>query len=166
MKKGELTTMLPSSPVVEWTNRERMVRVKIVAIDPSFIPEYKTSGSVCCDLLANLPDGPLTLSPGDVEKVDCGFSIQLPPDHEALIRTRSGLACKGIVCAGGIIDSDFRGPVKVILTNTGQEPVLLKHKDRIAQMAVKPVWYFDFKPVDKLEETERGSGGFGSTGIC
>jgi len=175
MKKGTMNAVLPPSPVFyhDVGRDKRRVITKVVAEDPSFIPEYKTSGSACCDLLANLPDGPITLNPGDTEKVDCGIAIQLLPGYEALIRARSGLASKGIICTnateeeqgGGTIDDDYRLRMKVILSNVGKGPVTIEHKDRIAQMGIKPVWYFDFEATNQLDDNTDRKGGFGSTGV-
>ncbi len=99
--------------------------------------------------------------------MDVGFSIAVPPGFEAQIRPRSGFGAKGIIVpnAPGTIDSPFRGRMCVLLTNLGKEPRPINHMDRIAQMALAPVWYFDFEPVDTLNTTDRGEGGFGSTGI-
>ena len=150
----------------------KRIPVKIKADDPDFVPKYKSRGAACCDLVANLtePDATgnyvLTINPGMTVVVDCGFTMQLVPGYEAQVRSRSGLARRGLIVTNGVgtIDDDYRGRVTVILTNVGKEIIQIKHKDRIGQMALKPVWYFVWEDVDDLDPTERGSGGFGSTG--
>ena len=154
-----------------YTSRNH-VPAKIKADHSDFIPQYKTRGAACCDLLANItaPDvhgnHELTIIPGATVTVDCGFSMQLVPGYEAQVRSRSGMASRGLIVTNGIgtIDADYRGRLKVILTNVGKEVIVIRHKDRIAQMALKPVWYFVWEESDDLEDSERGSGGFGSTG--
>lgn len=148
------------------------VPVKIKAEDPRFIPMYKTKGAAAADLIANIEpneknERAIRLMPGHIEVVDCGFSMALPPGWEAQIRARSGLASRGVTMANGVgtIDDDYRGRVTAILQNNGREIVVIKHGDRIAQMLLKPVYYFQWAVVDQLDETERGEGGFGSTGL-
>ena len=158
-----------SQPIFSFMNR---VPVKIKADDADFVPKYKSRGAACCDLVANIkePDSignyVLTINPGMTVVVDCGFTMQLVPGYEAQVRSRSGLASRGLIVTNGIgtIDDDYRGRVTVILTNVGKEIIQIKHKERIAQMALKPVWYFVWQETDQLDLTERGSGGFGSTG--
>lgn len=142
------------------------IKTKIKAISKEFIPTYKTAGAACCDLKANLPNKEsLTIGPMETVKIDCGFSIELPPGFEAQIRQRSSLGSKGIIVpnAPGTIDSDYRDSLCVLLTNLNTYPVVIEHLQRIGQMALKPVWVFDFQEVDTLDITER-KGGFGSTG--
>ncbi len=144
------------------------VKVKIVADSAQFIPVYQTKGSVCCDLRANLPNGDaITIGVLETVKIDAGFKMELPPGYEAQIRARSSMGLKGIIIPNSpsSIDSDFRGKICVLLTNLSGEPFVVNHFDRIAQMAIKPVWYFDFIEADNLEITERNDGGFGSTGV-
>lgn len=133
---------------------------------------YKSRGAACADLIANIPaddrgERVIRLGPGHRETIDCGFSMALPPGWEAQIRPRSGMAQKGIQVtnAPGTIDDDYRGRLMVILNNTGREIVVIKHGDRFAQMALKPVFYFSWEVVNTLDETERGTDGFGSTGV-
>jgi len=147
------------------------VPVKIVA-DEGFMPQYQTGGSVCVDLAACLTtyhtgQKQVTLPHRSGAVIDAGFSMELPKGYRATITARSGLASKGLmVCnAPGIIDSDYRGRVKVSVINVGKEIIVIKHGDRIAQMAIEPVYLFDFECVPQLEPTERGEGGFGSTGV-
>jgi dUTP pyrophosphatase len=110
----------------------------------------------------------LTLLPGARALVPTGFSIALPPGYEAQVRPRSGLAIRcGVTClnAPGTIDADYRGEVQVVLANFGNEPFVIRRGDRIAQMVVAPLARASFDLVDELPPTERGKGGFGSTGV-
>ena len=154
----------------------------ILADDPCFIPQYKSEEAVCADLVANLtPSYDPTLPPSAqlptpehvvirhraVVNVDCGFSIALPKGYKAQVVLRSGLAKQGlVVCnAPGQIDTDYRGRIVVILCNVGHtNPVVIKHKERFAQIYIEPVHKFRFNPKTELSVTDRGTGGFGSTG--
>lgn len=169
MKKGSITPKVPEAQgnwYIQHIDKFR-IPTPIVADSPEFIPEYKTEGAVCCDLKANLPYGPLKIGSMETVKIDCGFSMQIRKGYEAQIRPRSGFGAKSIIIPNSpaSIDDDYRGRLMVLLTNLNSIPVEINHLDRIAQMALKPVWYFDFQSVDTLDNTERGSGGFGSTGI-
>ncbi|MCB4456058.1 dUTP diphosphatase [Leisingera sp. McT4-56] len=132
------------------------------------LPSYETAGAAGADLRANLPDrGCLVLQPGARNLVPTGLRIEIPAGYEVQIRPRSGLALKhGITLPNtpGTIDADYRGPLGVILMNAGQEPFQIAHGDRIAQMVVAPVLQARFEVADALSGTERGDGGFGSTG--
>jgi len=132
------------------------------------LPAYETADAAGMDLRAAVPDGePMTLKPGERAMVPTGLTIALPPRHEAQVRPRSGLAAKhGVTCLNtpGTIDADYRGEVKVILINLGQEPFVIKRGERIAQMVIAPVWQARFEETATLDETSRGEGGFGSTG--
>ncbi|KIC21901.1 dUTP diphosphatase [Leisingera sp. ANG-Vp] len=134
------------------------------------LPSYETSGAAGADIRANLPDrGMLTLAPGARALVPTGLRIEIPAGYEVQIRPRSGLALKhGITLPNtpGTIDSDYRGPLGVILLNAGLEPVAVNHGDRIAQMVVAPVLQAQFELADELSGTARGAGGFGSTGTA
>ena len=170
--KGTVTPLPLKTEASNYVSTARKQKTQIVADSPEFIPEYKTSGAACCDLKANIPpdeNGQRTLYIGHMEtvKVDVGFSIAVPPGYEAQIRARSGFAAKGMIVTNGIgtIDEDYRGKMCVLLTNLSGEPWPIHHLDRIAQMALKPVWHFGFEPVDTLDITERAEGGFGSTGV-
>lgn len=134
------------------------------------LPAYETEGAAGADLRANFPpetrDG-LTLEPGARALVPTGLRMEIPAGFEVQIRPRSGLALKqGISLPNtpGTIDSDYRGPLGVILINLGQEPVQIAHGDRIAQMVVAPVVQGRFELSETLSDTARGAGGFGSTG--
>ncbi len=132
------------------------------------LPSYETTGSAGMDVRAAVPeDTPLTLEPGARELVPTGITMAIPHGYEVQVRPRSGLAVKhGITCLNtpGTIDSDYRGEVKVILINLGTEPFVIQRGERIAQLIVAPVTQGLFEIVDDLDETARGTGGFGSTG--
>ena len=132
------------------------------------LPDYASAGAAGADLRANLPDrGAVELSPGARALVPTGLRLEIPEGFEVQIRPRSGLALKhGITLPNspGTIDSDYRGPLGVILMNAGTEPFILRHGERMAQMVVAPVVRARFEVVAELGGTERGEGGFGSTG--
>lgn len=132
------------------------------------LPAYETADAAGMDLRAAVPESePVTLKPGERAMVPTGLTIALPPRHEAQVRPRSGLAAKyGVTCLNspGTIDADYRGEVKVILINHGQEPFVIKRGERIAQMVIAPVTRADLVQVQTLDDTQRGAGGFGSTG--
>jgi dUTP pyrophosphatase len=132
------------------------------------LPAYETADAAGMDLRAAVDDGaPVTLAPGARAMVPTGLTIALPPGYEAQVRPRSGLAAKhGITCLNspGTVDADYRGEVKVILINLGSEPFVIKRGERIAQMIIAPVTRAELNLVDKLDDTKRGAGGFGSTG--
>jgi deoxyuridine 5'-triphosphate nucleotidohydrolase len=130
------------------------------------LPTYMSEHAAGADLCAAIREQ-LTLLPGARALVPTGFSIALPPGYEAQVRPRSGLAIRnGVTClnAPGTIDADYRGEVHVVLANLGNEPVMIRRGDRIAQIVVAPVSRADFEVVDELPPTVRGDGGFGSTG--
>ena len=130
------------------------------------LPHYATTGSAGLDLLAAV-EQEITLAPGQRMAVPTGIAIELPHGVEAQVRPRSGLALNhGITClnAPGTIDSDYRGEVKVILINHGEEDFTIRRGDRIAQLVIAPVVHAQWVEVDSLGETVRGEGGFGSTG--
>ena len=133
------------------------------------LPRYETPGSAGMDLRAALPeDAPVTLAPGQWQLIPTGLAIALPEGYEAQIRPRSGLAAKhAISCVNtpGTVDSDYRGEIRVNLINHGREPFTIQSGERIAQMIIAPVIQAVWDEVDSLDETERGSGGFGSTGV-
>ena len=131
------------------------------------LPSYETAGAAGADLRANLPDGDVTLAPGARALIQTGLRIEIPDGFEVQIRPRSGLALKhGITLPNspGTIDSDYRGPLGVIVMNAGDAPFTIAHGDRIAQMVVAPVVQASFDLVEDLTDTARGAGGFGSTG--
>ncbi len=133
------------------------------------LPAYATAASAGLDLMAAVPaDGPLVLKPGARAAVPTGLSLALPPGFEAQVRPRSGLALKfgvTVLNAPGTIDADYRGEILVLLINHGDAPVEISRGMRIAQMVVAPVTRIKLAEIGKLEETARGVGGFGSTGL-
>ena len=144
------------------------VCVKYKVLDPrAKAPAYATPGAAAADLCAVL-DAPLTLEPGQRAMVPTGLAIELPgPDCVALVYARSGLAIKqGVTLSNcvGVIDSDYRGEIKVGLVNLGAAPVTLAPGERVAQLCIAPVWQAAFAPAQELSDTDRGAGGFGSTG--
>jgi len=135
------------------------------------LPEYQTSGAAGADLRANLAGDDrregLTLAPGARLLVPTGLMLEIPPGFEAQLRPRSGLALKhGVTLANspGTIDSDYRGPLGVILVNLGTQAFQIGHGDRIAQIVIAPVLQARFEVAATLGSSGRGSGGFGSTG--
>lgn len=146
------------------------VSVRITRIDPSRtdipLPAYATEHSAGMDIRAAV-DAPLTLRAGSSVLVPTGFAIALPDGYEAQIRPRSGLALKhgiGILNSPGTIDADYRGEVRIILTNFGAEDFVIGRGERIAQMIVAPYTRARWEEVSALDETARGAGGFGHTG--
>lgn len=133
------------------------------------LPAYETAGAAGADLRANFPGrGMITLAPGARVLVPTGLRLAVPVGYEVQLRPRSGLALKhGITLPNspGTIDSDYRGPLGVIVMNAGTEAFEITHGMRIAQMVVAPVTQAQFALVETLDETARGAGGFGSTGI-
>ena len=132
------------------------------------LPAYQSAGAAGVDLAAAVEDGsPLTIAPGARAMVPTGLSIELPEGFEAQVRPRSGLAAKHgvtVLNSPGTIDADYRGEVKVILINLGEEPFTVARGDRIAQMVVQPVVRVTFEEADALSSSARGDGGFGSSG--
>ena len=132
------------------------------------LPAYQSAHAAGLDLLAAVPEGaPLSLSPGQRALVPTGLTIALPPGYEAQVRPRSGLASKHgvtVLNSPGTIDADYRGEIGVLLVNHGDGPFLIRRGDRIAQMVIAPVVQVELVSAAKLSATERGSGGFGSTG--
>ncbi|MEE4237018.1 MAG: dUTP diphosphatase [Anderseniella sp.] len=131
-------------------------------------PAYATADAAGMDIRAAVPaDVPVMLAPGERALIDTGFCMALPAGYEAQIRPRSGLAIKhGVTCLNtpGTIDADYRGEVKVILINLGHEPFTVSRGERIAQMVIAPVTRAAVAISSTLDDTARGSGGFGSTG--
>lgn len=130
------------------------------------LPSYQSEGAAGMDLHAAVT-GEVTLAPGAIAGVPCGFALAVPPGHEAQVRPRSGLAAKhgiSLVNTPGTIDPDYRGEVKVLLINHGKEPFVVTRGMRIAQLLVLPVPRVAWKEVAQLPPTARGAGGFGHTG--
>ena len=132
------------------------------------LPAYETAQAAGMDLRAAVPDDePLTLRPGSRFPVPTGLAFALPPGFEGQVRPRSGLAFKhGVTCLNtpGTVDADYRGEVKVILINLGEEDFVIRRGERIAQLVIAPVVQAVWSEVASLDDTARGAGGFGSTG--
>ena len=131
------------------------------------LPKYETSGSSGLDLSANIKTS-VKIEPGKTTIIPTGISVSIPKNFEIQIRPRSGLAAKNqisVLNTPGTIDADYRGEIKVILINLSKETFIVENGARIAQMVVCPVIKAKLKEVDSLENTSRGSGGFGSTGM-
>jgi dUTP pyrophosphatase len=131
------------------------------------LPAYATDGAAGADLCAAV-DAEMILEPGERAAVPTGLVLEIPVGYEGQVRPRSGLAIKTgltVVNAPGTVDSDYRGELKVLLVNLGSEPVTIKRGDRIAQLLVAPVTRASFSETAFLTASERGEGGFGSTGV-
>ncbi len=131
------------------------------------LPAYETLGAAGMDLRAAVGPGGVVLPPGGRALIPTGLAIALPQGFEAQVRPRSGLALKHGIAqpnSPGTVDSDYRGELKVILINHGQEPFNIAHGDRIAQLVIAPVTQAVWVETDRLDDTARGAGGFGSTG--
>ena len=143
------------------------MKIKIVNKSKHPLPEYATPGSAGMDLRANI-DAPITLAPGERKLIPTGIYIALPVGYEAQVRPRSGLALKygiGLANMLGTVDSDYRADVGVILINLGQEDFVVNDGERIAQMVITKHERAEWVVVYELDETERGEGGYGHTGI-
>lgn len=144
-----------------------VVRVRRLTQE-AVVPQYKSAEAAGMDLVACLPGGALTIGPGAIVKVPTGIAIAIEPGYEGQVRPRSGLASNhGVTLPNtpGTIDSDYRGEVLVPLINLGREPFVVEHGARIAQLVIAPVSRATITEVDELDETARGAGGFGSTGV-
>ena len=154
------------------TNADTRPALNIIRLphaDGVALPSYETAGAAGMDLRAAVPaDRPLVLPPMKRALVPTGLVFEIPEGYEAQVRPRSGLAFKnGITCLNtpGTIDSDYRGEVKVLLVNLGDEDFVIVRGARIAQMVIAPVTQVAVKEVTEASETARGAGGFGSTGV-
>ena len=142
------------------------IDIKCVASQGAVVPEYKTAGAAGADICALLSE-PVSINKGERAMIPTGLFFAIPHGYSFQVRPRSGLAAKNgvtVLNTPGTIDSDYRGEVKVILINLGSEDFEVKNGDRIVQIVVSPVTIGSFERVSELDETERGSGGFGSTG--
>ena len=132
------------------------------------LPAYQSAHAAGLDLLAAVPESaPTMLAPGKHALIPTALTIALPPGYEAQVRPRSGLAAKHgvtVLNAPGTVDADYRGEIGVLLINHGEAPFLIRRGERIAQMVIAPVTHAELVPVTSLSATDRGSGGFGSTG--
>ncbi|MDD5953590.1 MAG: dUTP diphosphatase [Firmicutes bacterium] len=141
------------------------IRVKKLN-EQAILPTYGSEEAACADLYACL-DAPLTVEPGATVWIPTGLAMEIPRGCAGLVYARSGMACKkGLAPANkvGVIDSDYRGPVTVVLHNHGSEAQTISHGERIAQLVITPVLTPVYEVCDALSETDRGQGGFGSTG--
>lgn len=143
------------------------MKIKIVNKSNNPLPQYSTAQSAGIDLRANL-DASIILKPFERILIPTGLFIELPIGYEAQVRPRSGLAIKNgitVLNTPGTIDADYRGEIKVILINLSQEPFTIQHGERIAQMVIAQHQTAEWIEVEELTQTERGNGGFGSSGI-
>ena len=144
-----------------------MIKIKVVNRGHQQLPAYATSLSAGMDLRANL-DAPITLHPMERRLIPTGLHIALPEGYEAQVRPRSGLALKHgltVLNTPGTIDADYRGEIGVVLINLSQEDFVINDGERIAQMVIAHHEQGDFVVVEELDETERGEGGYGHTGV-
>ncbi|MBL8764490.1 MAG: dUTP diphosphatase [Phycisphaerae bacterium] len=160
---------MPDQPHDPSTTASLSPLLRIKLLDPrAILPAYQTDGSAGMDLAACLPEGQsITLPPGERALIPCGYVLAIPHGYEGQVRPRSGLASKfGVTLPNtpGTIDSDYRGQAMVSLVNLGRETFTVTHAMRIAQLVIAPVTRARVAVVDSLEDTARGSGGFGSTG--
>ena len=144
-----------------------MVKILVKKSNPAIeLPSYKTNGASGMDLMAWV-DNPIILKPGTSCLVPTGISVAFPQEYEIQVRPRSGLAAKNnisVLNTPGTIDSDYRGEIKIILFNHGNEDFIINNKDRIAQMVLTPIIKMQLEETNELPDTNRGEGGFGSTG--
>lgn len=143
------------------------MKVKVINRSAYDLPQYETALAAGLDVRANITES-ITLGPLERTLVPTGLFIELPEGYEMQVRPRSGLAAKhglSLVNAPGTIDADYRGEIKVILVNLSNTPYELKPGERVAQLVVSQFTRIEWEPVEELGETERGAGGFGSTGV-
>lgn len=143
------------------------MKVKVINRSAYDLPQYETAQAAGLDVRANITES-ITLGPLERALVPTGLFIELPEGYEMQVRPRSGLAAKhglSLVNAPGTIDPDYRGEIKVILVNLSNTPYELKPGERVAQLVVSQFTRVEWEPVEALGETERGTGGFGSTGV-
>ncbi|MHC4765756.1 MAG: dUTP diphosphatase [Planctomycetota bacterium] len=144
-----------------------MVPLRFKRLSPhAVLPQYQSEQASGMDLHAALEE-PVMIEVGGIARIPCGFAVAVPDGHEAQIRPRSGLASNfglSVPNAPGTVDSDYRGEVIVALINHGPAPFVVEPKMRIAQMVVAPVAHCEVEEVEDLDDTDRGAGGFGSTG--
>ena len=143
------------------------VEIKFVSKDGVTVPAYKTDGAAGCDVCAYI-ESPVVIKKGKRALIPTGLFCAIPEGYEIQVRPRSGLAFKNgvtVLNTPGTIDSDYRGELCILLINLGDEDFTVNNGDRIAQLVIAPVTQGVFVPVEKLDETERGAGGFGSTGV-
>lgn len=143
------------------------MKIELKILNENCYPEYATPGSAGVDLKAASIIGAIEIYPGDQELIGTGVSVHIKdPGYAGMIIPRSGLGKKGIVLGNlvGLIDSDYQGEIKVLLWNRGNEVVKIEYMDRIAQLVIVPIVQAQFEIVQEFEQSQRGQGGFGSTG--
>lgn len=144
------------------------IEVKYTASNGAVIPEYKTAGAAGADVYAYLPQGSVTIKSGKFAMIPTGVFYEIPMGYEIQVRPRSGLAFKNgitVLNSPGTIDSDYRGELKILLINFGEQDFTINNGDRIAQIIISSVVQAEFSAAESLSKTERGEGGFGSTGV-
>jgi dUTP pyrophosphatase len=139
------------------------MKIKIKLIAGGKLPEFKTDGAVCADCYARC-ETPIEIKPNERKLIPLGFAVELPKGYEMVIRPRSGMTKNGIDIGIGTIDYDYRGEVMACLINNFNKAISVENETRICQLAIRQVPEIEFEVVDKLSETKRGAGGFGSTG--
>lgn len=166
-EKQSVEPVMPSSPVKPFGGliTGLLIKTNILVENEDFLPLYESDGAACVDLRANTKEI-LRLPPRASAKIGTGIKIELQPGYKALIVPRSSLAGKGLVIPNspGTIDPDYRGEVQVLVRNVGREIISIEPKERFAQMSLDRIYLFDWVKVDSLTPTDRGEGGFGSTG--
>lgn len=143
------------------------INIKVIAEVGAVIPEYKTAGAAGADIYSHLSE-PITIQAGKSAMIPTGLFFEIPEGYEVQVRPRSGLAAKNgvtVLNSPGTIDSDYRGEIKVILVNLGDADFIVNDKERIAQIVIAPITQGSFTIAESLSKTERGTGGFGSTGV-
>ncbi|MCX8064287.1 MAG: dUTP diphosphatase [Candidatus Hydrogenedentes bacterium] len=149
---------------------EQYVKVRVMrepGMEDLPLPTYKTKGSVGMDLHAAV-EKEVVISPGERRLIPTGIRVAIPEGYEGQVRPRSGLAINygvGLLNSPGTIDSDYRGEIRVVVVNLGEQPFVIKRGDRIAQLVISPVIKIEWEEVNELPHSERGEGGFGHTGI-
>ena len=144
-----------------------MPKIFVINKSDNPLPEHQTESSAGADIHAYLPDGEVLIPPGEQEIITTGIFMEIPVGYEVQIRPRSGLAFKHgvtVLNSPGTIDADYRGEVKVLLINHGKESFIVKSGERIAQMVYSKYQRVEWESVNRLSDTERGSGGYGSSG--
>lgn len=140
------------------------MQVKIKLLENGLMPKIQRAGDACFDCYA-VAEPVINLAPEERTLIGLGFCLELPDNYEAVIRPRSGLSKKGIDCAIGTIDSNYRGELKACVINNSKSPFCVKTGDRICQLAIRKTETVDFSVCDDLSESNRGEKGFGSSGI-
>ena len=146
----------------------KSLKVKIINKSHHPLPAYATPGSAGMDVRAFLPEAPVVLQPMQRALIPTGLYMQLPQGYECQIRPRSGLALKhgiSLVNSPGTVDADYRGEIGVIMINLSNEPFTVNDGERICQMVIKEYTRVEWEPVERIDTTERGDGGFGHSGV-